>query len=100
MITKKKKIILSSIMAVLLVFSVALNALALTKFDNIFEKFFGKSPASLAGDTMGADVEYVKSDFNSPSELYAYEESKVAEIVQEGIVLLENDGVLPLDKGT
>ena len=100
MITKKKKIVLSSIMAFLLVFSVALNALALTKFDNIFEKFFGKSPASLTGDTMGADVEYVKSDFNSPSELYAYEESKVAEIVQEGIVLLKNDGVLPLDKGT
>ncbi len=100
MISKKKKIVLSSIMAVLLVFSVALNALALTKFDNIFEKFFGKSPASLAGDTMGADVDYVKSDFNSPSELYAYEESKVAEIAQEGIVLLKNDGVLPLDKGT
>ena len=100
MITKKKKIILSSIMAVLLVFTVTLNALALTKFDNIFEKFFGKSPASLAGDTMGADVDYVKSDFNSPSELYAYEESKVAEIAQEGIVLLENDGLLPLDKGT
>ena len=87
-------------MAVLLVFSVTLNVLALTKFDNIFEKFFGKSPASLAGDTMGADVEYVKSDFNSPAELYAYEESKVKEIVQEGIVLLENDGVLPLEKGT
>ena len=100
MISKKKKIVLSSIIAVLLVFTVALNALALTKFDNIFEKFFGKSSASLAGDTMGADTEYVKSDFNSPSELYAYEESKVAEIVQEGIVLLENDGVLPLEKGT
>lgn len=100
MISKKKKIILSSIMAVLLVFTVTLNALALTKFDNIFEKFFGKSPASLAGDTLGADVDYVKSDFNSPSELYAYEESKVAEIAQEGIVLLENNGLLPLDKGT
>ena len=100
MISKKKKIVLSSIMAVLLVFSVALNALALTKFDNIFEKFFGKSPASLAGDTMGADVEYVKSDFNSPKEFYEYEVSKVAEIAQEGIVLLENDGLLPLDKGT
>jgi len=87
-------------MAVLLVFTVTLNALALTKFDNIFEKFFGKSPASLTGDTMGADVDYVKSDFKSPSELYAYEESKVAEIAQEGIVLLENDGLLPLDKGT
>lgn len=100
MMSKKKKILISSIMAVLLVFTVALNALSLTKFDNIFEKFFGKTPASLAGDTMGADVEYEKSDFDSPSELYAYEESKVAEIAQEGIVLLENDGVLPLEKGT
>lgn len=100
MISKKKKVVLSTLMAVLLVFSVALNVLSLTKFDNIFEKFFGKSSASLAGDTMDADVDYVKSDFNSPAELYAYEESKVAEIAQEGIVLLENDGVLPLDKGT
>ena len=87
-------------MAVLLVFSVVFNALSLTKFDNIFEKFFGATPSSLKGDTLGADVNYYKSDFGSASELYAYEEKKVAQIVQEGITLLENDGLLPLPAGT
>lgn len=96
----KKNILFPSAMAFLLIFSIVFNALALTKFDNIFEKFFGKSETSIQGETLGADVDYVKSDFNSPSELYAYEESKVAEIVQEGITLLENNGVLPLKEGT
>ncbi|MBE5887222.1 MAG: beta-glucosidase [Lachnospiraceae bacterium] len=98
--SKKKSIIITTSIAVLLVFTIVLNTLALTKFDNIFEKYFGKSEATTTGDTLGADVNYVKSDFNSPSELYAYEESKVAEIAQEGIVLLENNGILPLEKGT
>lgn len=87
-------------MSVLLVFTIVFNTLSLTKFDNIFEKFFGAMPSSLKGDTQGAMVDYYKSDFNSPSELYAYEEKKVAEIAQEGIVLLENDDLLPLAKGT
>ena len=86
--------------AILLIFTIALNVLSLTKFDNIFEKFFGATESSVRGDTLGADVEYYKSDFNSPSELYAYEEKKVAEIAEEGITLLENDNLLPLDKGT
>ena len=86
--------------AVLLVFSIVLNVLSLTKFDNIFEKFFGATASTVKGDTLGADVQYYKSDFSSPSELYAYEEEKVAQIAQEGITLLENDGLLPLAKGT
>ena len=98
---KNKSIIaISTGLAVLLIFTIALNVLSLTKFDNIFEKFFGYNPSSLKGDTLGADVDYYKSDFNSPSELYAYEEQKVAEIVYEGITLFENNGILPLDKGT
>ncbi len=87
-------------MVVLIVFSVILNVLSLTKFDNIFEKFFGAEPSGVKGDTKGADVEYYKSDFSSPSELYAYEEAKVAEIVTEGITLFENNGILPLATGT
>ena len=86
--------------AALLVFTILLNVLSLTKFDNIFEKFFGATPSGVRGDTLGADVEYYKSDFDSASELYAYEEKKVAEIAEEGITLLENNGVLPLAKGT
>ena len=99
---KEKKGIkgLSIGIAALLVFTVLLNTLSLTKFDNIFEKFFGSSPSSVRGDTLGADVEYYKSDFNSPSELYAYEEKKVAEIAEEGITIFENNGILPLAKGT
>ena len=97
---KKSTVFLASGMALLFIFTIALNVLSLTKFDNIFEKFFGATESSLKGDTFGADTQYYKSDFDSPSELYAYEEKKVAEIVQEGIALLENDGLLPLAKGT
>ena len=87
-------------MVVLFVFTILLNVLSIAKFDNIFEKFFGSTPSSVRGKTHGADVGYYKSDFNSASELYAYEEKKVASIAEEGITLLENDGVLPLKKGT
>ena len=98
---KQKKIAPIAIgIAALLIFTILLNTLSLLKFDNIFEKFFGASASSLRGDTLGADVDYYKSDFNSPSELYAYEEKKVAQIAQEGITLLENNGLLPLAKGT
>ena len=99
--SKKKSIIKLSVgMSVLLIFTILLNVLSLTKFDNIFEKFFGATPSGVRGETLGADVEYYKSDFGSASELYAYEEKKVAEIAEEGITLLENNGVLPLAKGT
>ena len=87
-------------MTFLVIFTIVFNVLSLTKFDNIFEKFFGATEPKLKGDTLGADVQYYKSDFNSPSELYAYEEGKVAEIAQEGITLLENNGILPLPTGT
>ena len=100
--TKRNRsiIILSAGMAVLLIFSIVFNVLSLTKFDNIFEKFFQSSPSYLRGETLGADTQYYKSDFTSPAELYKYEEKKVAEIVEEGIVLFENNGILPLAEGT
>ena len=97
---QKKAAPLYAWMAFLLIFTIVFNYLSLTKFDNIFEKFFGSTASTLKGDTTGLDVNYYKSDFGSASELYAYEEKKVAQIVQEGITLLENDGLLPLEKGT
>lgn len=87
-------------MALILAFSIVFNVLTLGQFNNILEQFFRKSPDSLAGDTLGADVDYVKSDFANAEALYAYEEDLVAEIAQEGVTLLENKGVLPLAKGT
>ena len=98
---KQKKIAPIAIgLAALFIFTILLNTLSILKFDNIFEKFFGATPSSLKGDTLGADVDYYKSDFSSASELYAYEEKKVAQIAQEGITLFENNGLLPLAKGT
>jgi len=97
---KKSIISISAGMAALLAFSIVFNVLSLNKFDNIFEKFFGATEPTLRGETLGADVDYVKSDFSGPAELYAYEEKKVAQIAEEGITLLENNGLLPLEKGT
>ena len=100
MARNKGVVAIAALMVFLLAFTIVFNVLSLTKFDNIFEKFFGYTSPTTKGDTLGADVEYYKSDFGSPAELYAYEEAKVAEISQEGITLLENNGILPLDKGT
>ena len=98
---KIRKIIFSSVgIGLITAFTITLNVLATTKFDNIFEKYFGKSPTSLIGETHGADTMYYKSDFSSPKELYVYEEKKVAEIVTEGVTLLENNNLLPLNKNT
>ena len=99
--TKKLGIIIISVaIAVIVVFTFFLNYLSLTKFDNIFEQFIGKTADSTRGDTHGADTEYYKSDYDSASDLYEYEEALVAEMAMEGSTLLENDGLLPLAKGT
>ena len=84
--SKEKRIVPLAVgIAVLLIFSIVFNILSLTKFDNIFEKFFGATPFRLKGNTFGADVDYYKSDFNSASELYAYEEKKVAPAMHAGL---------------
>ena len=47
------KMILSSLgIVTILSVGCAANALATTKFDNIFEKFFGSTPSKLKGDTL------------------------------------------------
>ena len=68
--SKKKSIIITTGIAVLLVFTIVLNTLALTKFDNIFEKYFGKSAASTVGDTLGADVNYNEKTWDCNSNIF------------------------------
>lgn len=93
-------IIISVAIAVICVFTFFLNFLSLNKFDNIFEQFIGKTADTTRGDTLGADTQYYKSDFESAADLYAYETDLVAEMAMEGATLLENKGTLPLAKGT
>jgi beta-glucosidase len=76
------------------------NPLGFGKYDNILEQFFGKTADSIQGDLKGADAAYVKSDFSSSAELYRYEEDLCADIAAEGVTLLKNDGLLPLQKNT
>ena len=94
---KAVKIIVTAVaMALVLGFSVLLNVLALTKYDNILEQFIGKTEDKLDGDVLGADAVYNKSSFSSAKELYEYEEKVCSTIAEEGITLLKNDGLLPL----
>lgn len=98
---KKLGIIIISIsIAAIIVVTFFINFLAFNKFDNILEQFIGKTADTVRGDDHGADTQYYKSSFDSATDLYEYEEDLVAEIAQEGATLLENDGVLPLEKGT
>ena len=92
-------ILLSAGIALVLAFCIVFNVLALTSYDNVLTQFFGKGESGTRGETYGADVEYVKSDFGSAAELYAYEEKLCAEIAQDGATLLKNDGLLPLAAG-
>ena len=82
-------------MAVLLGATIAINTIALS-YDNILTQALKAMPSSIVGETHGADVNYVKSAFNSAKELYEYEEDLCAEIAQEGATVLKNDGLLPL----
>ncbi len=93
-------IIIPVAMALIIIASVLANVLTLGKYDNILEQFFGSTPSYLKGDTKDADTQYVKSSFDSPKSLYEYEEELCAEIAQEGVTLLKNDGLLPLAKGS
>ncbi|MDE6585498.1 MAG: hypothetical protein K2K80_02315, partial [Clostridia bacterium] len=98
--SKTKIIVISLSIAFIFVFSVLFNVLSLTRYDEDLKRLVGCSYEGLKGETFGADVDYVKSDFKSATELYDYEQNLVTEIAQEGITLLENDGLLPLAKGT
>ena len=85
---------------ILTVFMIVLNVVTLTMLDNVAEQFFGSTPTYLRGDNKGQDVNYVKSSFDSVEELYQYEMDKCAEIAQDGLTLLKNDGnLLPLNEG-
>ena len=82
-------IIISVAIAVICVVTFFLNFLSLNKFDNIFEQFIGKTADTTRGDTLGADTQYYKSDFESAADLYAYETDLVAEMAMEGATLLK-----------
>lgn len=96
----RKIVIISACIALSLIATILLDVLMLGVFDAELTARLGASPSKSTGETYGADLEYVKSDFHCASDLYAYEEKLCAEIAQDGATLLKNDGLLPLARGT
>lgn len=105
---KSKKIpiiVWSAVAAFILAITVALNALSLTIFDPIFTLALGASEgrmdtSNVSGNVGELDTEYVKSDYPDFDSFKAAETKLGEEIAEEGIVLLKNDGALPLKAGT
>lgn len=85
--------------AVLLCVTVVGDILSLGVYDAVFTRWLGATAATRMGDELGADTQYVKSDFDSAAELYAYEEKLCATVAQDGATLLKNNGLLPLSSG-
>lgn len=95
---RKTKIgILSIVTALVLVLVITVNALALTIFSGLATAYFG----TLGGESKEAEGDsiYYPMDFDSASDLYQAETKLNVQIAEEGVVLLKNDGMLPLGKG-
>ncbi|MDE7463807.1 MAG: fibronectin type III-like domain-contianing protein, partial [Clostridiales bacterium] len=92
--------ILSGCIAAIMLITIILDVLMLGVFDAELTARLGSTNPYAYGNTYGADLEYVKSDYHCAADLYAYEEKLCAEIAQDGATLLKNDGLLPLEKGT
>ena len=92
--------LLSAGMLIATALAVTVSVVTTTAFDNVLSQYFKTSPDRVEADGLGADLQYVKSDYASSSELYKAEEKLCAEIAQDGATLLRNENLLPLAGGT
>ena len=91
---KNFTILISSLLALLIAFAIALPAVTVTQFDDVMRDFFGtagrKSSGTDTDDTKDVDKIYNKSDYNSVADLEKAEQEYVRRAGAEGFVLLEN----------
>ena len=96
------KTVLSVIAAILLaIVMLATNAL-IPSYNRMIDSIAGGISQSMSNkgiDTTGLDLDYNKTDYTKETFAAAKEDMKYR-IGAEGIVLLENDGLLPLREGT
>ena len=86
------------VLAVVLVLALALN-IALGIFSSYVDNYLGGGTFTIvnAEGTESWDTQYAKSDYASADETNAAAADMVVELEQEGIVLMKNNGALPLD---
>ena len=93
---KKKVAVFSIITALLLALVIAVNLVAVTTFDGLATAYFGTLGG---GAKSGTESDLYTKDYASAAELYDAETLLGIQMAEEGVVLLKNDGLLPLGKG-
>lgn len=98
MSNKRFRTILSLCMAIVLILLIVANCLAMN-YRGLISTFFNHSTFKIEETGEGVDSEYFACDFTSEEELTEAHAELVEEIEAEGLVLLKNEGGLPLSKG-
>lgn len=88
----------ASVSALILGVSVTGTALTQANVSKV-HSFLGTSPTKLVTEGEAGDTEYFKSDYASWEEQYEHAKELNKKIQEEGSVLLENNGALPLSQG-
>lgn len=86
------------ISALILAVTLTINFLSWFVFDAFLTRVFKSSGTTISNDGTDIDLMYHKSEYTTVDALQAQEKELVEQISEEGIVLLKNDGALPLAK--
>lgn len=92
----KGVIIWIALSALLLAIVITANILAVTIFSSLFDIIFGRPKAILGG---GRTQTFVR-EYDTKEEALEVANALNIRIVEEGVVMLKNEGVLPLEKNS
>ena len=90
MSAKKFTAIVAPLLAVLLVFSIALSWITTSSYDLVLRDIFGETKFQSAGGPSGVDTVYYKRDITDSAQLQAEEQAYTRRAGAEGFVLLYN----------
>ncbi|MEY8493053.1 glycoside hydrolase family 3 C-terminal domain-containing protein [Lachnospiraceae bacterium 29-91] len=83
-----------------LFFGVSATANVLTSaYESKVHAYFGTNSTKYVTEDAGEDTEYYKTEYKTWTEQYTHAQELIEDIQEEGSVLLENNGALPLESG-
>jgi beta-glucosidase len=101
MSNKKFRAIWSAVIAVIVILAVAANV-GMNMFSAVLDSYLGRGKLTITylEGSEDWDAQYYKTSTSSLEEAKAASDLVSEQVTDEGIVLLKNDGVLPLEKGS